>query len=132
MIDQFLKNLHVSPSAAVFAIERNGLLIGASTDQPTHTLTIQNNQAQLRQLPATASNDTLIQATTQHLYSSFNHLTHVNSKQHLRFSSQGEQNFVSISPFGDQYGLDWLIMDMRPPKRLKRGRNRLLSQPLKL
>ncbi|MCG8366634.1 MAG: histidine kinase, partial [Pseudanabaenales cyanobacterium] len=46
----------------------------------------------------------------QHLYSSFNHLTHVNSKQHLRFSSQGEQNFVSISPFGDQYELDWLIV----------------------
>ena len=60
VIDQFLKNLDVSPSATVFVIERNGLLIGASTDQPPHMLVNQNGQLQLSPLHATASDHPLI------------------------------------------------------------------------
>ena len=110
VIDQFLQNLDISPSATVFVIERDGLLIGASTDHPLHTQVNQDGQTQLNRRHAAASDHPLIQATTQHLYSDFASLSHVTSKQHLRFSSQGEKNFVSISPFGDQYGLDWLIV----------------------
>ena len=110
VIDQFLQNLDVSPSGTVFVMERNGLLIGASTDQPPYTQVSQNGQVQLSRLHASVSDHPLIQATSQHLSSNFDSLTQVTSKQHLRFSGEGEKNFVSISPFGDQYGLDWIIV----------------------
>ena len=110
VIDQFLQNLDVSPSATVFVIERDGMIIGASTDHPADNQVDQDGQVQLSRLHATESDHPLIQATTQYLYSNFASLSHVTRKQHLRFSSQGEKNFVSISPFSDQYGLDWLIV----------------------
>lgn len=109
-ISHFLQRLGVSRSGQVFIVEPNGLLVASSGQYPIY----QSQQKQLKRLPATASADPLIQATAQHLEARFGPLNQIKQNHQLKFSTQGQQQFVQVAPWRDRFGLNWLVVVVVP------------------
>jgi signal transduction histidine kinase/CheY-like chemotaxis protein len=109
-ISDFLSSLKVSPSGKTFIIERNGLLIGSSFDkQPFNVV---NKKPQ--RLKGLESKDPLIKATAKHLIERFSSLNTIREAQQLEFFLDGKRQFVQVTPWKDELGLDWLMVVVVP------------------
>ena len=110
-INKFLQALEVSPSSQVFIMERNGMLVANSgTDDSYQAL----GQNEARRISALNSSSPTIQNTTKHLQEKFGSLKSIQSSQQLNFEIDGEQQFVRVTPWQDEYGLDWLVVTTIP------------------
>jgi len=107
-VNEFLQTLDVGEHGRVFIIERNGLLVADSVD----TLAVygQDTSQTAQRISATQISDPLIQTTTQELLSELGNLSNLNQSQSLNFKQNGERHFVQVTPFQDEYGLNWLIV----------------------
>ena len=105
-ISDFLSHLKVSPSGRTFIIERNGLLIASSAQE--EPFTVVNGKPQ--RLKAINSKGPLIQATARHLIEAFGDLNKIQDIKQLEFWFKGERQFVQITPWRDELGLDWLMI----------------------
>lgn len=109
-INSFLNTIKVSPSAKIFILERNGLLVAQSgNDKPYR---IVNGKSQ--RIQASESPNELTRSTTKYLTQSFGNLGAIQSNQLLNFDLKGERQFVQITPWKDTLGLDWLIVVVAP------------------
>jgi len=109
-LNEFLADRDISQSGQVFIIERSGLLVATSTDQPLFT----PQQGKLERVKATESKNLILRAATAQLYSKFGSLTSIQTTQQLEFDQAGERQFLSVSPFRDRAGLDWLVVVVVP------------------
>jgi signal transduction histidine kinase/CheY-like chemotaxis protein len=109
-ISDFLQQLKISPTAKTFIIERDGLLIGSSSTEKPFTLV--NGVA--TRLNATNSSDSQIQTTAKYLQQKFGSFQAIKDEQKLSFELQGERQFIRVTPWQDQYGLDWLVVTTIP------------------
>ncbi len=105
-ISEFLRQINVSPSAKTFIIERNGLLIGDSAQEQPFKITGGKPQ----RIKAVNSTDPLIKATANYLDTKFNNLSQIKQAQQLDFKLDGERQFVQVTPWQDELGLDWLVV----------------------
>ena len=105
-ISSFLNTLNVSPSAKVFVVEQNGLIVANSGKAPSYTVTAGKPQ----RVAADTSADPLIKATAQYLKTSFGEPGKIKSSQLSSFTFNGERHFVQVTPWKDQWGLDWRIV----------------------
>lgn len=105
-ISDFLRHLKVSPSGQTFILERNGLLIGTSVDEPPFTVV----NGKPERLQALESKNPLIKATTQHLIEKFDNFNNIKDIKRLDFKLDGERKFVQVTPWQDELGLDWLVV----------------------
>jgi methyl-accepting chemotaxis protein len=106
-ISSFLRKLDFSPEGKVFVIERDGMLIGSSsgTEQPFRVV---DNKAV--RLNALNSKDPLIQATARELQQQFSSFKNITENQQLDFQINGSRQYAQVTPWRDQYGLDWLVV----------------------
>lgn len=104
--NDFLKQLQVSPSGRVFVLERDGLVVASSAAEPPY---VQTNH-QFQRLNALESQDSLIRAATQYLDDRFGDLGQIHQAQLLNFRLNGERQFLQVSPWKDEFGLDWLVV----------------------
>ncbi|MBD1846732.1 response regulator [Cyanobacteria bacterium FACHB-63] len=111
-ISDFLRQLKVSSAGKVFIIERNGLLVAQSTEEPTFRV----GKGEPERIAAIASQNPLIQATAKQLQQQFGDLRSLSQTQQLEFDLGSERKFVRVSPWRDQYGLDWLVVVVVPEK----------------
>ena len=102
-LGDFLQTLEVGKTGQIFIMERDGLLVSTSTPDPPF-----NDQQQ--RLLATQSQSPLIQGTAQFLNQTFGDLSLIERPQSLRFKQDGERQLVQITPYQDEFGLDWLIV----------------------
>jgi signal transduction histidine kinase/CheY-like chemotaxis protein len=106
LLSDFLRQLSVSPSAEIFILERDGLLVAASSHEKFYT--IENSEAQ--RLSADESTDPGIRITTQYLIKHFGSLNQIKRSQQLDLNIDGEKTFAQVTPWQDQFGLDWIIV----------------------
>jgi signal transduction histidine kinase len=104
--NDFLKSLEVSSAGKIFILERNGLVVASSSDEQAYV----EVNGDFQRLNAIDSQDPLIRATTRHLVNRFGDLNQVTQTQLLNFQLEGDRQFVQVSPWNDQYGLDWLVV----------------------
>ncbi|VEP12336.1 Histidine kinase [Hyella patelloides LEGE 07179] len=109
-ISDFLRNFDISPSAKIFILERNGLIIASSSDEKPYRIV----KAEAQRLNAGESSDPLIKATANYLTTKFNRLNRINDSQQLKFPIEGEQYFAQVTPWKDKLGLDWLVVVVMP------------------
>lgn len=109
-IDDFLQQLKISPTAKTFIIERDGLLVGSSSTEKPFSLV--NGVA--KRLNVLNSKDSQIQATAKYLQQKFGSFQAIKKEQKLNFQLQGEPQFVRVTPWQDEYGLDWLVVTTIP------------------
>jgi signal transduction histidine kinase len=105
-LGDFLRHLDVSRNGQVFILERNGMLIADSSTQQPFTLV----QDDIQRLKATDSLDPAVQGIAKQLQQSFKGFQSITQPKKLLLNWQGETHFVYVTPWRDQYGLDWLVV----------------------
>ncbi|ACN13702.1 signal transduction family protein (GGDEF domain protein) [Desulforapulum autotrophicum HRM2] len=55
------------------------------------------------------STSPLISETANYLNRQFTNIDQISSKQQMELEVEGQRYFLSVTPFADEYGLDWLI-----------------------
>lgn len=109
-ISDFLRQLKISPAATIFIVERDGRMIASSSTTPPFKMV---NGTPTR-LKATDSPDTLIQATATLLTQQFGSLGKIRQQQQLELKLQNQRQFVQVTPWQDDLGLDWLVVVIIP------------------
>lgn len=115
VIDAFLDEFRISPNGVVFVVERNGLLIGSSTQDPIYDRQRYQGKEVLHRIAAQNSQDSLLKATADFVASSIQQQTPLSSKN-FNFDYAGEKLFVEVAPFKDRYGLDLFIVVAVPER----------------
>lgn len=105
-LSEFLRRLDISRSGQVFVLERNGMLIANSSKQQPFTLVKEG----IRRVKAIESPDPVVQSIAKQIQQQFNGFDSIAKPTKLRFNWQGEPNFIDVTPWRDQYGLDWLVV----------------------
>jgi signal transduction histidine kinase/CheY-like chemotaxis protein len=109
-IGDFLNQIQISPSAKIYIIERNGSLVASSgTDLPYQII---NGEPQRIQT-ATSSNS-IVRATTNYLLQEYQSLDNIKQTRQTEFLLNGERQFVQVTPWQDELGLNWLIVIAMP------------------
>ncbi len=102
----FLNTIQLTPRSRIFIVERSGLLIASSGN----VVPFQISDGKAVRLSTTDSPDPLTRNASNFLRHHFGSLARADQQQQLVFSDGTEQFFVEITPYRDQYGLDWLIV----------------------
>ncbi len=108
-LNQFLADLKIGETGQVFIVERSGLLVASSKEQPLAV--VQGDKAE--RVRATESTDSLTKNTMGQLTRSLN-LEKINAAQQFVIRQENEPQFVRVIPFRDRQGLDWLIVIVVP------------------
>lgn len=111
---QFLVNLKIGRTGRLFIVERNGLLVGASSRQRLFSTQQVAGKPVLTRLLATASEDTLIRVTSQAIAKRFGTWQSITTLQAFSVPVAGDQLMVQITPYQDGLGLDWLLVTVLP------------------
>jgi signal transduction histidine kinase/DNA-binding response OmpR family regulator len=114
-INDFLQQLKITPNAKIFIIERDGLLIGSSSTEKPFTLV--NGAAE--RLSVFNSSDSQIKATAKYLQKNFGDFNKINNSQQLDFMLNARHQFVQVTPWQDEFGLDWLVIVVVPESDFK-------------
>jgi PAS domain S-box-containing protein len=106
----FLTGLEIGKSGQAFVIERSGILVSSSSEEPLF------NQIgdKIELIKAINSRSLLTQKTTSFLRDYFGELSNIQQSQKLEYMLNGKRQFVQVSVFRDGYGLDWLIVLVVP------------------
>lgn len=106
-LSTFLSELNFSKSGESLILERSGELVASST---LETSFIQPEQGKPRRLNAMESNNKHTQAIALALQEHRGKLNKIEEAQTLALKVEDENEFVQITPYQDEYGLDWLIV----------------------
>ncbi|WP_416669540.1 bifunctional diguanylate cyclase/phosphodiesterase [Egbenema bharatensis] len=109
-ISTFLRSLQVSQSGEVFIFDREGLLVGSSSPEPI----LHRTNGEVQRFGWFDSPDPLIQSVGQQLIAEFHTLQAIEIPQQFSFRWNGERQLVKVSPWQDDYGLDWLVVIVVP------------------
>lgn len=109
-ISDFLRQLKVSSSGKAFIIERDGQIIASSGDEQPFTV-IEDKPKRLKALD---SKDPLIKATSLHLLEKYGDLKQIDDAQQIDYLLEGKRQFVQVTPWQDELGLDWLMVVVVP------------------
>jgi signal transduction histidine kinase/DNA-binding response OmpR family regulator len=109
-IGDFLRKIELSPSGKIFIVERDGLVIASSSSEQPFVLV--NGKAE--RLNVLNSSDPLIRATARYLQQQFGNFEQIQTSQQLYFQSEGSSQYVRVTPWQDNYGLDWLVVVVVP------------------
>ena len=109
-ISNFLNSIKVSKSGKTFILERNGLIIGNSADEKPFKV-VDGKPVRLK---AVNSEDALIGGTAKYLSQKFGDLNQIKEVQQLKFKVNGKGQFVQVTPWRNEQGLDWLTVVVVP------------------
>jgi len=109
-IGEFLQGLEIGKTGQIFIIERNGLLVASSTDDPPFL----SETEQKKRLNAWESENPLARTTALFLHDRFSNFNQITRPQHLDFTLEGKRQIVQVTPYSDKLGLDWLIVVVIP------------------
>ncbi|TAF11184.1 MAG: PAS domain S-box protein, partial [Nostocales cyanobacterium] len=114
-ISRFLKRLNSRRSGHIFIIERSGLIVASSGDESPAPII--NGKA--TPLKALNSREPVIRDVTQHLMQEFGSLQAISQPQSFRPALE-QKPFVRVTPYRDDYGLDWLVVTVIPESEFMR------------
>jgi diguanylate cyclase (GGDEF)-like protein/PAS domain S-box-containing protein len=125
-LSQFLETLSISPRGEVFIVQRDGLLIANSAQQPAYipsgieplmigaqSTRSQPGTIQFQRLSALESSDPMIRAAAQQLLAHFDDFEAIQSAQNLSLTT-GDRLLLRVVPYQAGPGLDWLIVTVAP------------------
>ncbi|AFY43510.1 ATP-binding protein [Nostoc sp. PCC 7107] len=111
-LSEFLRRLDVSDLGQVFIVERNGMLIANSSKQETFLVI----NGEVKRVKATQSPDPIVKNTAKYLERKFNGFQSITAQKKLQLKLPKETQFLYVTPWSDQYGLDWLVVVNVPEK----------------
>jgi diguanylate cyclase (GGDEF)-like protein len=121
-LGDLLADLAVGPSGEVMIVERSGLVVATSTGEGPYTISSSldaNGRTAPGQLtferlrPTNLASPGLRQAYA-YLQEISPDLNNLRSPQALHIPGQGDPYFVTVVPYSDAHGLDWLVVTVIP------------------
>ncbi|MBC6478027.1 MAG: GAF domain-containing protein [Hormoscilla sp. GM7CHS1pb] len=109
-ISHFLASLKVGRTGQTFIMEPNGLLVATSTSQ----LPFITDNGEPQRLQAIEADNALIKSTAAHLQAKFDDFTQIDETKQLEFEFKGDRQLVQVTPYRDQWGLEWTIVVVVP------------------
>ena len=109
-ITDFLKRLNISKNGQAFIIERTGLIVASST--MTRQYTKVNDE--LVRLSSFDSNDSVIKKASMYLRKSGESQINKTVMEQYSFDIDDRRYYAQVTPYHDEYGLDWLIVVVIP------------------
>ena len=106
LLGDFLRQVRISPSAKIFILEPNGLIVAASSQEKFFNV----EKGEAKRIKAIDSKDPTIALTTQDLLKRFGNLSQIQSSKQIDLDIAGEKTFAQVTPWQDKYGLNWLIV----------------------
>ncbi|MEM9543423.1 MAG: adenylate/guanylate cyclase domain-containing protein [Cyanobacteria bacterium P01_E01_bin.42] len=104
-ISDFLQGLEVGISGVTFVIERSGEIVASSISEYLFVETPEGRE----RLPATASEEPMIQAAVRHWQQQDNALATLESDSATIADSRGNRYFVKLEAFHNDRGIDWVL-----------------------
>lgn len=108
-VGDYLKTIKFTPNSQIYIIEKNGLLV-AGTDVPIST-TVSNNELERITIDESDAED--LQIISEYLKANQLELKDISTEKQLVVSNK-MRHFVTVSPYTDRYGLDWLVIMSTP------------------
>lgn len=105
-ISNFLRSLQITPSARIFIVEENGLVVASSSAEASF---VQRDDRTDR-LNVLDSTDPLIKATATHLVTEIGRFDQIQTSTAFQFPWQSEKEYVQITPWHDELGLTWWVV----------------------
>ncbi|OKH19729.1 hypothetical protein NIES208_00960 [[Limnothrix rosea] IAM M-220] len=109
-ISEFLRKIRVGKTGKTFIMDRNGLLIANSGE----TLAFRETNQTIERIAGVDSENQLIRSASEFLQNEFVDLNEIRSSIHLEFEQNNSRQLLQVSPYGDAYGLNWLIVVVIP------------------
>jgi signal transduction histidine kinase len=106
-LSEFLGELEASQQGSVFILERDGLLLAKSGGEPPFLV---EEDGDIQRVAATESTDAMVQAVSQQLHHRFGEFGQIETGQMLRLDLADEPHYVNVTPWQDEFGLDWLVV----------------------
>jgi signal transduction histidine kinase len=112
-ISGYLRTLNVSSQGRTWVMERDGELVGTSTQ---HRLIYKSKDqastetAEVKRHTVLSYPDSTIQSVGRSLQQQFKSLETIQTEQALRLNINGKPHYVRVIPQQDQYDLDWLVV----------------------
>ncbi|MDY6940669.1 MAG: adenylate/guanylate cyclase domain-containing protein [Cyanobacteriota bacterium] len=116
-IDRFLENLDIAESGLVFIVEASGNLV-ATSDPDSQLVVRTNGTEEPERLRAVDSEVPLIRATSIELEGRLGNITSLEFSKLSYFEWNGDRYFTSVTPVGDDRGIDWSIVVVIPEAEL--------------
>ncbi|MEB3340925.1 ATP-binding protein [Okeania sp.] len=108
-LNKVLTTIEIGRTGEAFILDTKGVLIASSIRKLKS-----EEKDELGIEKAINSNNKLIKSATQHLTEQYQNLTEIDTKKQLDFILNGERIFMEVSPYEDEYGLDWLTVVVIP------------------
>ncbi|MBD3882463.1 response regulator [Phormidium tenue FACHB-886] len=116
LINDFLRNLEISPRGQAFILEVNGDLIASSELEQPFLLKNQDQEQGQEIVRINASKDanTLFGFIANQLNGQYGQLDQITEPRQLTLMWEEEPHFVQVTPFKDEFGLNWLTVVVLP------------------
>jgi two-component system sensor histidine kinase ChiS len=105
-ISQYLNQINLSEATTIFIVERNGMLVANSGQTQSF---IQKNQ-EVEQILSLESPNQKISAITQELQQKIGNFTQIQTAQQLYLTLGNKREFIQVTPWKTESGLDWLLI----------------------
>ena len=120
-ISQFLQTIEIGKTGQAFIMESSGLLVATSTGEPPYRAASSSGKRPYRvasgealaRIEAIDSEKPLVRQTAAFLSENLT-LSDIQDHTQLNFKAEGQKQFVQVSKFADQRGIDWLIVVVVP------------------
>ncbi|NER78933.1 MAG: response regulator [Leptolyngbya sp. SIO1D8] len=109
-ISEFLESIEIGKRGQAFVMDSQGLLVASSTGEKPYQVMADKS---LERTPAIESRNPLTQQTAEFLSETID-INQLQDHAQFNFRAQGQNQFVQVSRFLDQRGIDWLIVVVVP------------------
>jgi hypothetical protein len=121
-LGDFLADLEVGQTGEVILLERNGLVVATSTGGGPYAITSSPNadgrtppgELGFERLQLTDLANPTLQRAYESLSQSWLNLDSLRLPQAIHTTGPGPHSFITVVPYSDAYGLDWLVMTVIP------------------
>ncbi|MFO8039735.1 MAG: sensor histidine kinase [Sodalinema sp.] len=113
----FLRQLTLTQGGQAFIVDRQGQLIASSAPQPFSQASVTRGEDE-DSLAVLNSRNTTIRAAANSLVNRFGGLETIQGTQIFQFTQGGSRYFLQVTPFRDDWALDWLVVVVVPNTEL--------------
>ena len=113
----FLQQLTLMQGGQAFIVDRQGRLIASSAPERFSQASVTNGEAE-ESLPVLNSSNATIRRAVNRLLNRFDSLETIQGTQIFQFTQGGSRYFLQVTPFRDDWGLDWLVVVVVPNTEL--------------
>jgi methyl-accepting chemotaxis protein len=107
-----LSTLNLGKTGHTFIIERSGLMVASSSQEQPFRLAADGKSFDRLGIHSSRDRENAIAADYLQRY--FGSFTEIRGVQKIQYKLNGQWHFLRVTPFHDEYGLDWLIVVVIP------------------